>query len=141
MKFDLVKTKNGYQPAADSDIEASKSIEYGEIVRCKSVDQRNYLFHKKYFALIRFTFHHLPERFDGQFMDEEDLREELLKAIGWKRTYIDFNGKEQTRAKSISYESVGQKRFEKIYQRTLDVVCRMLDTNEETIMGELLHFM
>lgn len=140
MKFDIVKHKDGYfVPASDSDMKKAQKIGVGEVVRAKSVDQRNYEHHKKYFAMIDFAFHHLPERFN--FTDEDDLREELLKAIGWKRTYTNFKGETETRAKSINYETVGQARFEKIYNRTLDVVARLVEIDSRQVEDELLSFM
>jgi hypothetical protein len=139
--FHLAKKDNAFIPAdTESQIKAYK-VKQGEVVRCKKIDRRNYEFHKKFFALISFTFHNLPVQYDGNFVDEDDLREELLKAVGWKRTYTNFKGVQETRAKSVSYDSVGQEKFEKIYNRVLDVVCRMVGVEETDIMDELLNFM
>jgi len=140
MKFDLVKHKDGYfVPGSDSDMKKSQKVGVGEVVRAKSVDQRNYDHHKKYFAMIRFAFHHLPERFT--FTDEEDLREALLIGIGWKEIRHDFHGNTKEVAKSISFSSVGQQRFEKIYSKTLDLVVRLVEIDSKQVENELLNFM
>ena len=140
MKFDLVKHKDGYfVPAADSDMKKAQKIGIGEVVKCKSVDQRNIKFHRQYFAMVRFAFHHLPERFT--FTDEEDLREALLIAIGWKSIRHDFHGNTKEVAKSISFEKVGQQRFEKIYSKTLDLVARLVEIDSKEVESELVNFM
>lgn len=139
MTLYLTKSGDHFIPTDTESQSKANKVGQGEVVVCKSGDQRNILLHRKYFAMIRFCFHHLPERYT--FTDEEDLREALLIAIGWKTVRHYFDGSEKEVAKSISFNKVGQERFEKIYSRTLDVVARLVEIDSDKVETELLNFM
>jgi len=140
-KFHLAKQGNKFIPAdTESQITANK-IGQGEVVRCKSISYRNYEFHKKFFALIRLAFQNLPESLDNHFPTEDDLRKELIKAAGFYTTHKDFNGNTVKEAESISFEKMSQERFEKVYDRVLDLVCRMICVPQTEVMNQLQNFM
>ena len=137
--FKLYKDSNGkLQPFDDDSKTKLDKVEYGEVFTCKRVSKRNYELLKKYWALMSFAYENMPERFT--FVDMDDMEEEILKAIGWKRTYTDFKGNEITKAKSISYEKLPDDEvFSTIYNRCHGVICRLIGIDEET-MNELLRF-
>lgn len=140
-KFHLAKKGNAFIPAdTESQIKAHK-ISQGETVQCKSIDQRNYMHHKKFFALIQLCFENLPEKYADHFPTPEHLREELIKLAGWKEHHKDFRGNDVYRAKSIAFDKMGQEEFEKLYSKVLDLVCRLIGIEETDIMDELLNFM
>jgi hypothetical protein len=51
MKFQLVRTLNGFKFAHDSDLEKGRKIKVGDFVNCDIKKPRNYMFHKKFFLI------------------------------------------------------------------------------------------
>lgn len=141
MKFHLLKHEGVFK-AADYDSEdAVKKVKEGETVACKTIDQRNYEFHKKYFALINLAWQNLPEKFDGYFGTSDDLRKELTKLAGFYHERKDFYGNTIKEAESISYDSMSPERFEKLYKKTLDLVCKLIGVPKTKVMDQLMEFM
>jgi hypothetical protein len=141
MKFNLCKTETGFIPATDADKEKVSKIGQGEIVSCRSVDQRSMQFHRKFFALIRLAFDNMPERFDGFFPTPDDLRKELLILGGFYTEYTDFRGNTVKVPDSMAFDKMGAERFEQVYSKTLDLVCRLIGVEESDIMDQLIDFM
>lgn len=129
-------------PATDKDREAFGKIQYGETFACKSTDQRNLQHHRKFFALIRLAFDNMPEKFDGYFADENQLRYELIKRAGYFEEYTDFKGNKQYRAKSIAFDKMGQEEFTNLYNRVIDVVIQWLlpDLDRDLLEHEIMNF-
>jgi hypothetical protein len=112
MEFHLIK-HNGVFKAADYDSEdAVKKIGEGEVVKAKSMSQRNYGHHKKFFVLMRFGFHHKPEWMDEYFSNskrgKENFRKEVIKAAGYYHYEYDFNGNKKKVADSIAFDNMDQ---------------------------------
>jgi len=141
MKFNLVKTKKGYLPATDEDLEKSRKVGIGEVIRCSSLDIRSVEHHRKFFALITLAWENLPEKYDGYFPTPDDLRYELIKRAGFYREYTDLKGNKQYIPESIAFDKMGQERFEKLYSAVLDQVCRMLGLDAPELMDALTEFM
>lgn len=143
MKFQLVKNSVGnYIPATDQDRERQSSVGHGEVIEAKALDQRNVMFHRKFFALIELAWQNLPEKYDKNFPTKDDLRKELIKRAGFYRQYIDFKGNMQFEAESISFANMGQKRFEEVYNGVIDVILRwLIPIDREGLEREVVNFM
>jgi hypothetical protein len=140
-EFHLIK-HNGVFKAADHDSEnAVKKISEGGIIRAKSVDQRNAKLHRKYFVLIRLAWQNLPEKFDGYFGTKTDLRKELTKLAGFYDERKDFHGNTVKEARSIAYDNMSSEEFEKLYEATVDLVARLLNTDNPTLERQIMEFM
>jgi hypothetical protein len=142
MKFRLAKTSTGLIPATEEDREKFNTISVGDVIQCKALNQRNVAFHRKFFALIAVAYENMPEHFDGRFPNPDTLREELIKRAGYYVMYTDFRGNKQYKAKSISFDSMGQKKFEEVYSDVLDVVIKWLipDLDRELLEHEIMTF-
>lgn len=144
MKFFLQKQKNNYFiPIDDDDFKKSLRIEIGEVVEVHHWKQRNYEFHKKYFALLNCVVHHLPEdpRWD-RFRDVEPLRREVLIQIGHYEEHTTLGGTFQRIPKSIDFHSVDNEEFERIYSRSIDVILKyfLKDITKEDFEESILTF-
>lgn len=136
MKFNMAKTENGKPiPATDKDKEKWSKVGIGEVFKCTTINQRNYEFHKKFFALIQIAFDNLPERFD--FTDPEHLREELIKAAGFYELRTDFHGNEYKVAQSIAFDKMDEERFQVLYERVVDLVCRLIGFDKPDLLQEI----
>jgi hypothetical protein len=141
MKFHLAKSGNKFIPSTEEDQIKCLKIGQGEVVECRSIDQRNYEFHKKFFALIKLAWENLPEKFDGYFGTPEDLRSELIVLAGFYTERKDFYGNTKKVPESIAFDKMSQERFEQLYSKVLDLVCRLIGVEETDIMDQLMEFM
>ena len=136
----LVKTSMGLSPYTDEDAIELRQVGIGDILQAKALDQRNVQHHRKFFALIRVVYDNMPEQFDSHFPTQDDLRHELIKRAGFYKEYIDLKGNKQYRAESISFDSMGQKRFDDLYNRVLDVVVQWFLFDRDVLEGEIMQF-
>ena len=130
----------GLSPYNDEDAIELRQVGIGDILQAKALDQRNVQHHRKFFALIRVVYDNMPEQFDSHFPTQDDLRHELIKRAGFYKEYIDLKGNKQYRAESISFDSMGQKRFDDLYNRVLDVVVQWFLFDRDVLEGEIMQF-
>ena len=145
MKFFLQKQKNNYFiPIDDDDFKKTLKIEIDEIVEVKYWKKRNYEFHKKFFALLNCAIHHLPENNQwNRFRDIEPLRKEVLIQIGHFTEHITLGGVKQRIPNSISFESIDDEEFARIYSRSIDVILKyfLKDITKEDFEESILGFL
>ena len=96
MKLSFIKANGGLAPADPSTEQALQKIKTGSVVECDITRKRNPRFHRKFFALLNFTYDRwepvgglvsnqekrILERFAGElgkFMDSPDLLNELVR--------------------------------------------------------------
>ena len=123
--IELVKTSSGsFIPANNSDHELCKKIRAGDSVVAELTVPRSLGFHKKFFALVRYTFHHMNEDLVDKFPSEEALRLELILQAGYWSKHVTMGGKEVIYPQSIRFDKMDQHEFEKLYSAVLDVVLK-----------------
>lgn len=130
----------GLKPYTDEDSLDLRKLGIGDILIAKSLDRRNAQHHRKFFALISIVFDNLPEQYDRYFPTKDDLRYELIKRAGFFSEYTDLKGNKQYRSESISFENMGQKRFEEVYDRVLTVIVKWFDFDRDILENEILTF-
>lgn len=139
-KIELIKRPDGtFKPAHLSDYELSKKIGEGESITASLSFPRNLRFHKKFFALVRYTFHHMREDLQIQFPSEDALRQELILQAGYWELHRTLGGKDYIVPKSIAFDKMDEQEFEKVYSAVLDVVIKWFVP--EIDEDELLNFM
>jgi hypothetical protein len=131
MEFKLVKKGMAYYPAFDEDYEFSKKVHQGNIVKCKTEKQRNYLFHRKLFAVLKIGFDN-QEQYDNM----ELYRARVLIAVGHCDIIMLESGKANFIPKSISYEAIpDDNEFGILYNKVVEKVAQFLNvTNQELAM-------
>ena len=105
-------------PAYNSDSELLKKLRYDTAYRFTGSDERNVKHHRKLFAILRCVIANDPR---SQFADEEALLSAVKVEMGLTHSYIDFKGITRVETDSISFSSMGQSRFEKFYQKAVDI--------------------
>lgn len=139
-KIELVKRSDGsFIPAHNSDHELSKRVAPGDSIEGRIIANRNLRFHKKFFALVRYAFHHMSESMQAKFPSEDALRLELTLQAGYWVTHYTMGGKEIIYPKSIRFESMDQVEFEQLYSATLDVVVKYFVPEIDN--NDLINFM
>jgi hypothetical protein len=134
MKFQLAKKGIYFIPATDPDKDKAKKIGQGEIVTVEYNKNRNYLFHKKFFALIQIGFENqeLYESF-------EHYRTHVLCEIGYCYMIFHDNGTTSKQAKSISFEALPDNNdFERlVYNPAVRYVAAKLSMSNEELAYEV----
>ena len=139
-QIELVKTSTGaFIPAYNSDHELAKKVKAGDSVVAKLTVPRNVGFHRKFFALVRYTFNHMDESMADKFTSEESLRLELTLQAGYWSKHVTVGGKEIIYPQSIRFDKMDQVEFEKLYSTVLDVVLKWFVHGVD--QDELVNFM
>lgn len=139
-QIELVKTSVGsFIPAYNSDHELAKKVKAGDSVIAKLNIPRSVGFHRKFFALVRYTFNHMSEDMARKFPSEESLRIELTLQAGYWSKHVTMGEKEIVYPQSIRFDKMAQEDFEKLYSTVLDVVLKWFVHGVD--QEELLNFM
>lgn len=126
----LKKTPQGVLiPAMEEEAEKLRRFKVGATVRCDVVQMRNFEFHKKWFSLVKFAFdawtETAPEReYKGVQVQPnfERFRKDLTILTGNFKPVFAINGEVRLEADSISFASMDQETFEKLFSKTIDVI-------------------
>lgn len=102
-------------------------VKVGAVVSGEFVQPRNYEFHKKFFALLHFAFEcwepDLGE-YNGLPVQKnfERFRKDITIACGFYDLVTNIRGETRAEAKSISFASMGEDEFNKLYQSTITLM-------------------
>ena len=109
----------------------------GCILSGEFTEPRNYEFHKKFFALIDFAFDHWePGKLqDAKWKDvrpeknKKRFRKDLTILAGYYDAHYRVDGSVRIEAQDISFASMSQEEFEKLYSNVVDVVLQKILVN------------
>lgn len=120
-------------PATDEDAEALRKIKAGAAVRVEVKQIRNYKFLQKWFTLAKYAFDLWVERvppkeYKGQPVKPnfDRFRKDLIILAGHYDATFNAKGEIRLEAKSISFASMGEDDFEKLYSDTIDVILQKI---------------
>lgn len=118
----------GLIPFADEDREKLAKIKTGSPVRVEVTQMRNPLFHKKFFALVKFLFDIWSEgvprkRYKGEEVQPsmDRFRKDLTILAGFYTAHYNIRGEVRLEAESISFARMSQDEFEGLYSKVIDV--------------------
>ena len=133
----LVKQLNGsLLPAYDSDKELMSSIKVGEIYKYKFSKPRNIKFLRKFFALIKLVYEN-----QEHYRSIEHLRRDLTIESGYYDVRVNkFTGEQIIEPKSISFASMDEIEFGKLYSKFLVTVIRVFGWDGEEIENNIADF-
>lgn len=137
MKFIVKKQFGKLVPVYNSDAEALKDckLKEGKEYEVEIKRKRNYEFHKKYFSLLNLCFDN-QEHFDNI----DDLRDYLTCKSGFYIKIPTPDG-EMIKPKSISFSKMDDIEFDRLYQRTIDIVCKLIDVSRQDLLEEIVSYM
>jgi len=129
MKLTIVKQlNNSFKVAYDSDYEKLKKIKVGDLLECEIKKPRNYMFHKKYFALLNLVFQN-----QEIYANIDDLRNDITIEAGFFTLRENIKGDVIKQAHSISFASMDKYKFEEYYSKCLYVIVKYFNFNKELI--------
>ena len=130
MDIYLVRTDAGLRAYTDEDYDKLHRFKVGETVKASVVKPRNLAFHRKFFAMLRCGWDCLTEQQRENMRSQDGYRQYVLIVAGFTDIIYDMHGnKFSEKAKSISFAKMDDTEFEKVYNRTLDVILAMLASN------------
>lgn len=125
MRLHLKKLPGGtLVPDDESTAERLALLANGTILAMDAVKPRNYEFHKRYFALLNYAFscwepvlgEHKGKPIQKNF---ERFRKDVAIACGFYDLVTNIMGDTRAEAKSISFASMEEDEFNKLYQSTI----------------------
>ena len=128
MEILLTKLPGGVlAPIDEVQAELLKAFKENALLRCEIKQVRNPKFHRKFFALLTVGFEAWePEVRDYKGFeiqkDFEHFREDVTIAAGHYVVTTNLHGAVRLRAKSISFGSMKQDAFEKLYSAVANVL-------------------
>jgi hypothetical protein len=119
----------GLIPATDEDAEALRKIKAGTAVRVEVRQIRNYKFLQKWFTLAKYAFDIWsetvpPQEYKGHPVRPsfDRFRKDLIILSGRFDATYNARGEVRLEAKSISFASMSEDEFERLYSETISVV-------------------
>lgn len=134
MEVHLIRTPSGFTPASEEDFEACLRFRVGLEVRADIVQPRNVRFHRKFFAMLKVGFDawEPPEKvYRGLPVQKnfERFRKDCTIAAGYYEPVANLKGDVRAEAKSISFASMDEAEFEKVYSDVANVILQRVLTN------------
>jgi hypothetical protein len=119
----------GLIPATDEDAEVLRKIKAGTAVRVEVRQIRNYKFLQKWFTLAKYAFDIWsetvpPQEYKGHPVRPsfDRFRKDLIILSGRFDATYNARGEVRLEAKSISFASMSEDEFERLYSETISVV-------------------
>lgn len=137
MKALVTWTGTYLKPNYNSDHDNIKKSRFkvGEVYEIEYKKPRNIKYHRKYFALLNLVYSN-----QEYFEDFESFREYIIIKSGYYIKTVTAKG-EFFKAKSISFASMDNIAFEKLFDSTLDVViAEFIPISKEEIKNEIAEF-
>jgi hypothetical protein len=134
MKVWFIKTLGGLRPV--DKCRAYDKLEVGEQAEIDIKIVRNYKFHKKFMAMVKVCYDN-----QEQYNNFDKLRKDLIKSAGFYHDETNFiTGEVTQEPDSISFSSMDDTEFEKVYNRVLDEILKFLGCERKDLVDELLMF-
>ena len=140
--FCIKRTGPVLTPASEEDKLVIDKMPNGSTVKLKFTRSRNIKFHRKWFSLARFAYDYweptpLPDPKYKNVVPEKDFdrfRKDLIILAGYYDATYRMNGETRIEAKSIAFDNMDEDEFEKLFQKTIQVVlnhiCKNLSEEE-----------
>lgn len=135
MEVLLTKTPQGYMiPLSESEADKCKRFKVGSTVRAEVSAMRNWKFHKKFFAMLDIGFDAFdPPESEHRGMpvqkNRERFRKDCIIAAGFYDAVANLNGEVRAEAHSISFASMDDEEFERVYSAVANVLLQKVLRN------------
>lgn len=140
----LVKTASGLKLGDDESEEIIDKLPVDTVLKCEISIPRNYEFHKKYFALLDVAFDAWDSgepTYQGQVVlkEKERFRKDIQILAGYGYPVVNIKGDVRFESKSISFGSMEQPDFEKLYSAVINVIlAKVLTTYTRADLDEVV---
>jgi hypothetical protein len=120
---DIEKFKDAVDFSTDRDFVISLKLKKDQWINGDTWKERNIMFHRKFFAFLNAAIYLFPEdkKYDS-LRNIDYLRKKLMIMIGEVDSIYDMEGREHMQAKSISFKSMDDEAFDRIYKACITAV-------------------
>jgi hypothetical protein len=137
MKLSLKKVGVQMIPDDPDTADYLNKLKMGEVVVADFKKPRNYNFHKKYFALIKYSFDNWEpialedSKWEGVVPEKsfERFRKDLIILAGRYNAVYRIDGSLRIEAQSISFAKMDSGGFAELYDATINVILNKILTN------------
>lgn len=124
-------------------------LKQGAVVKAKITQPRNYGHHKKYFVLLNYAYdcfepdiEYKGEKIEKNF---DRFRDDIQILAGYGIPTVNIKGEVRYISKSVSFGSMSQDEFEKLYSNVINVILKHVLANHtredlDQIVSEVLNF-
>ena len=135
MKINMRKTEKGLTPLYNSGYDSYQKLKIGWEGEVTFKQPRNYLFHRKFFALVNMAFEN-----QEKFNNVSHFRKYLTIKAGFYTAY-DMDGWVHREADSINFASMDGIEFEDLYSKMLDVIIKEMGITGKEVDQNIVDFM
>ena len=121
MDIFLTRTLAGLVPSDEEAKQAVRRWKIGETLKCSVRKPRDYVNHKRYFALLNLTFEN-----QDKYTSFEHFRKAVQIAAGHVDELITLEGEITFLPKSIAYDALDEMEFSKVFGETMRVCAKIL---------------
>lgn len=133
MKLHLKKWGVYLQPDDDESAAWLAKKAQGAVIEAECKEPRNYRFHKKYFALLNHAFDcwEPMQEYKGRPIEKnfDRFRKDVQIMAGYYDIVANLKNEPRYESKSISFGSMSEDEFEKLYSAVIDVVLKYILKN------------
>jgi len=108
-------------------------VKNGTVLRGDFKKPRNYEFHKKYFSLLNYAYDcfEIDVEYKGEKVEKnfDRFREDIQILAGYGEPTYNLNGEVRYKSKSISFGSMSDPDFEKLYSSVINVILKRIFKN------------
>jgi len=141
--FIQIEPDNRISNVIEDDFKKFLKLKPGDRGTFETWKERNVNFHRKYFALLKHCIYHMPEdeNFD-RFRNIESLRREIMLQNGRFDIHTTLGNKIHYVIHSISFKSMDNEEFEKVYAEALNTILKrfLKNISQEDFESDLIGF-
>ena len=136
--------ENHFNPLGADSFKKSLKLNPGDYIEVETWQERNINFHRKYFSFLNTVVYFMPEgeKYD-RFRNIDALRKELMIMIGEVEIHVSFSGDQNLIPKSISFKSMDNEEFERVYSASIDAALKYFlhDISKENFEKHLINYL
>lgn len=143
----VIKRNLGLFPCSDWDIDEISEIADESVFDIELKTKRNYEFHRKVFAFMRYCFDHWDEsltkhKHKKPSVQFHEFRSELTILSGYYDEVYSINGSVKLVARSISYSKMAEEDIQAFYSALINAALEHIfkGCNDDNITNRLMSF-
>ena len=140
MKLAMINQDRVLKPYYQSDENAFKELKKNQVYFVEIKKPRSIEHHKKIFALANCVIANLPETSIWHNKDAYTLIKAVELELGYVDQKIKLNGEVSHEPKSISFESLDQIEFQKLYDKAIVILAKMIDVTTEELESNSIEY-
>ncbi len=127
MELYLERSKHGLSPGDEIGAEMLDKYNYGDMLLCKLTKPRNPQFHKKFIKLLRVGYKYwepgeINHKYGKPEKNFDQFRKDVTILSGFYLINTRLDGSVRVDAKSISFASMDDEEFERLYSSVINVL-------------------